>query len=115
MGSRVPKIASLASLLLLLLTAPARGDVLVSRPPSSIHCGDPITTGVWYRDFPTRDSHRATIQIRSASNAVLSRRAVIATDTWRYFRYTPRCGRHYRVRYITAAATTTFEVRVRKP
>ena len=55
-----------------------------------------------------------TIEIRSAANVLLWRRTVTATDEWRYFRYAPSCGRHYRVGYVTTANTTTFRVSVRK-
>lgn len=94
-------------------TAAARADVLVSRPAPSIRCGAQITTGVWYRDFPTQGSRKATITVLSAGGAVLWRKQVTATGSWRYFRYRPGCGRHYRVRYVTAAGTTTFRVAVR--
>jgi hypothetical protein len=94
--------------------AEARADVLVSRPASAIRCGAAIRTGVWYRDFPTAGHRAATIEVRSARGFVLSRRTVTATADWRYFRYTPRCGRHYRVRYVTAAGTTDFRTWVRR-
>jgi len=98
------------------LAAPgiARADVLVSRPTPSIRCGETIKTGVWYRDFPLRGRRTATIAIRSSSGALLWHRDVTATTSWRYFRYSPGCGRHYRVRYETSSGTTTFRVWVRK-
>ena len=94
--------------------AVARADVLVSRPSSSIRCGDAIRTGVWYRDFPAAGARGATIEVLSAAGARLWRRRVTATGEWRYFRYAPSCGRHYRVRYVTSAGTTTFRLWVRK-
>ena len=93
--------------------AAARADVLVSRPAPSIRCGAQITTGVWYRDFPTQGSRKATIAVLSAGGTVLWHKRVTATGSWRYFRYRPGCGRRYRVRYVTAAGTTTFRVTVR--
>ena len=108
----MPVIVAVAALL-----APptaARADVLVQRPTPSIPCGSTIETGVWYRDFPTRRARGATIEVRSPAGALLWRRTVTATSEWRYFRFTPRCGRNYRVRYVTAAATTSFKVWVRK-
>ena len=94
--------------------AAARADVLISRPAPSIACGSTIRTGVWYRDFPTQGQRGAAIAIQSSSGATLWRRTVKATGSWRYFHYAPRCGRHYRVRYETAAGTTTFRVSVRR-
>ena len=107
-------VASAAALLLLQGAPAARADVLVSRPSASIRCGDAIKTGVWHRDFATTAGRRVTIEIRSAANVSLWRRKVTATGEWRYFRYAPSCGRHYRVRYVTSANTTTFRVWVRK-
>ena len=112
MRGRTPIIVILAAF----MPAPAvaRADVLVSRPAPSVTCGTSIRTGVWYRDFPTRGRRSVTIAIVSSSGRLLWRRTVTATGTWRYFRYAPRCGRHYRVRYETAAGTTTFRVSVRQ-
>ena len=112
MRGRVSTIVLFAAL----ATAPAaaRADVLVSRPAPSIACGSSIRTGVWYRDFPTQGRRGAAIAIQSSSGATLWRRNVTATGSWRYFRYVPRCGRHYRVHYETTAGTTTFRVSVRR-
>jgi hypothetical protein len=38
---------------------------------------------------------------------------VRATTEWRYWYYTPRCGRRYRVAYKTAGGRISFPVRVR--
>src|SRR6476659_4938699 len=93
-------IAVLATVAASLAPATARADVLVSRPSPSIRCGAQITTGVWYRDFPTRGSRQATITVLSAGHtppeaegrgAVLWRKQVVASDRWRYFHYRPHC------------------------
>jgi hypothetical protein len=52
--------------------------------------------------------------VLSARGAVLARRRVTATSQWRYWRYKPRCGRHYRVRYATFAGVSTFRVWVER-
>lgn len=96
--------------------APARADVLVSRPEPAIGCGQAIRMGVWYRDFPATGHRAATMEVLSAAGTRLWRRSVTAGSTWRYWRYTPRrCGRHYRVRYTTAAGATSFRVWVKRP
>jgi hypothetical protein len=95
--------------------APARADVLVSRPEPAIRCGQAIRMGVWYRDFPATGHRTATIEVLSARGRRLWRRSVTATPEWRYWRYTPRCGHHYRVRYTTSTGATTFRVWVRRP
>jgi hypothetical protein len=112
MRGRMSMIVMLAAFTL--APASARADVLVSRPAPSVGCGASIRTGVWYRDFPTQGRRSVTIAILSSRGRLLWRRAVTATTSWRYFRYEPQCGRHYRVRYQTAAGTTTFRVSVRK-
>jgi hypothetical protein len=52
--------------------------------------------------------------VLSARGVVLSRRRVTATGQWRRWHYTPRCGRHYHVRYTTFAGTETFNVWVQR-
>jgi len=94
--------------------ASAHADVLVEKPTSSIACGHRIWTGVWFRDFPTTGHRQATIEVLSARGVVLSRRRVTATGQWRRWHYTPRCGRHYHVRYTTFAGTETFNVWVQR-
>jgi hypothetical protein len=96
------------------VAASARADVLVERPTSALRCGETIRTGVWYRDFPTTGHRDVTIEVLSARGKVLSRRRVNATGQWRRWHYTPRCGRHYHVRYTTFAATETFNVWVQR-
>jgi hypothetical protein len=96
------------------LVASARADVLIERPMSVLRCGQTIRTGVWYRDFPTTGHREATIEVLSARGQVLSRRRVKATGEWRRWHYTPRCGRHYHVRYTTFAGIDTFNVWVRR-
>jgi hypothetical protein len=55
------------------------------------------------------------IEVLSARGIVLDRRRVTATSHWRRWRYAPRCGRHYRVRYTTFAGVSNFRVWVRRP
>jgi hypothetical protein len=86
----------------------------VEAPASALRCGQSIRTGVWYRDFPTTGHRRVTIEVLSARGAALARRRVTATSQWRYWRYEPRCGRHYRVRYTTFAGVSTFRVWVER-
>src|SRR4051812_40288262 len=96
-------------------TAPlsaARADVLVSYPDSRIACGDDITTGVWYQAF-SGGPRWAHIYIESAHKYVLAHKKVRATTRWRYWDYTPRCGRTYWVRYVVPSGAITAKVRVR--
>jgi hypothetical protein len=55
-----------------------------------------------------------TINVLSARGKLLARRRVTATTQWCEWRYTPRCGRHYRVRYTTFARVESFLVCVRR-
>jgi hypothetical protein len=92
---------------------PARADVLVNRPDPVLRCGGHMRLGVWYRDFPTKGHRTVTAEVRSARGFVLSRRTLAAPSEWRYWSYTPRCGRHYTVRYVTFAGTSDFRVWVK--
>jgi hypothetical protein len=56
-----------------------------------------------------------TIEVLSARGKLLARRRVTAANHWREWRYAPRCGRHYRVRYTTFARVETFRGWVRRP
>ncbi|HEX8121263.1 MAG TPA: hypothetical protein VF549_08360 [Solirubrobacteraceae bacterium] len=102
----------LAALASLLLTAPARADVLVHYPDRSVACGEDIQLGVWYQEY-SGGPRWARMSIRSARGYVLWRKSVRATTRWRYWHYTPRCGRTYTVRYVVAGGTLTAKVRVR--
>jgi hypothetical protein len=88
--------------------------VLVNRPKPVIRCGQTIRLGVWYRDFPTKGHRQATVDVRSARGALVFQRRLQAPSKWRFWSYTPRCGRHYRVRYSTFAGPTSFRVWVRR-
>jgi hypothetical protein len=107
------RIALLSSLLLLMLAAPARADVLVNAPDPSISCGKTIKVGVWYRDFPTTGHRSATVDILSPRGIVLFHRHVQAPSQWKFWHYKPGCGKRYTVRYRTSAGVTTFHVRVK--
>jgi hypothetical protein len=109
-----PSAASLiAAAGALALGAPAaRADVLVSRPPSVIDCGQRIKVGVWYQSY-SGGPRSATITIQSIGDATLARRRVRATTTWRYWYYRPRCGHRDRVRYDVPGGAVAFTVRVR--
>ena len=104
--------ATAAVVLSLALAAPARADVLVNAPASTIHCGGKIRLGVWYRDHPTTGHREATVEVLSARGFVLFHRHLQAPPQWRFWNYTPRCGRHYTVRYTTFAGVTTFHVKL---
>jgi hypothetical protein len=80
-----------------------------------VRCGQAIQTGVWYRPYPNQGHRQVTIDVLSARGKLLARRRVTATTQWRQWRYTPRCGRHYRVRYTTFGRVETFRVWVRRP
>lgn len=92
------------ALVLALAAVPAADAVvLVEGQPQSIACGAKIRTGVWWKDVG-HGSRRATIQIRSSAGRVLRSWHVTAKATgWTYYRYAPRCGRTYTVRYVTAS------------
>jgi hypothetical protein len=90
----------------------AQADVLVSVPSPRISCGHTIKTGVWYQSF-SGGPRRAVIQMLSYRKRVIVSKRVTATTTWRYFDYTPRCARHYYVRYRTPGGTSTFRVYVK--
>jgi hypothetical protein len=89
--------------------------VLVSAPhPFTKQCGDRIEVGVWWRDDGRRMSRRVTISIRTPSGRMLWRRRVRATREWRYWRFTPRCGRRYVVRYRNPGfGVERYKVRIR--
>jgi hypothetical protein len=108
------RILLLSVTLVLALAAPARADVLVNRPKPVIRCGQSIRLGVWYRDFPTKGHREATVAVRSARGALVFHRRLQAPSKWRFWSYTPRCGRHFRVRYGTFAGPTSFRVWVRR-
>jgi hypothetical protein len=107
------RIALLCSLLVLLLAAPARADVLVNAPAPSISCGKSIKVGVWYRDFPSTGHRAVTIDILSPRGIVVFHRHVQAPPQWRFWHYKPGCGKRYTVRYKTFAGVTKFRVRVK--
>jgi hypothetical protein len=52
------------------------------------------------------------VAILSARGFVLFRRRLQAPPDWRYWSYTPRCGRRCTVRYTTFAGVSTFHVHV---
>jgi hypothetical protein len=93
----VGRAAILGAMCALGMAALAGADVLVSTPDPHIGCGQRIQTGVWYQSF-SGGPRNATIHILSAKRVLWSRH-VRATTTWRYWRYHPRCGRTYYVRY----------------
>ena len=92
---------------------PARADVLVSVVPPVLACGSDIEVGVWYQAY-SGGPRWARIRIKSINGTTLVRRNVRATSRWRYWHYTPRCGRRYRVQYTTPNGTLTYPVRVRR-
>lgn len=92
--------------------AAASADVLVSAPPPSIACGDHIEPGVWYQAY-SGGPRWARVSIKTVSGATVASRRVRATTAWRYWSYTPRCGRKYTLRYETSDGNVEFSVRVR--
>jgi hypothetical protein len=91
----------------------ASASILVNYP-SNVSCGGRITTGVWDRPDGQMTSRRVKIQVRSARGYVLWSKTVTATSSWRYWRYSGRCGRTYRVSYSNAQfGTVTYRVKVR--
>lgn len=94
------------------LTAPAAdADVLVHGGPKVISCGQNVKTGVWYQSY-SGGPRGAVVTIKSINGNVLRRLRVRATTTWRYFFYTPRCGRRYRVTYTIPGGRLDYTVRV---
>jgi len=97
-----------------MIAAPlARADVLVAYPGTSVACGDSIKLGVWYQSY-SGGPRNARIEVLSARKQVLMRKRVTASTTWRYWYYTPRCGRHYYVRYTVPAGHETYRIWVPK-
>jgi hypothetical protein len=97
------------------LPAGASASILIAALPQAIPCGAPLAPGVWNRPDGETGSSRVKIQVRSARGAVLWSRTVRARGSWRYVRYTPRCGRTYRVTYRNPQfGTETYRVRVRR-
>jgi hypothetical protein len=95
--------------------APASAAILIEAP-ANVSCGRPIRTGVWNRpDGRPPVSRSVTIQIRSARGLVLWSRRVTAPSTWRYFRYTGRCGRTSRGSYANPQfGTDSYRIKVRE-
>lgn len=91
---------------------PAAADVLITSPDPVISCGEDIEVGVWYQRY-SGGSRRLDIRIKSLSGNTVMRRTVRATDRWKTYRYTPRCGRRYLVVLRHADWTTDYRVRVR--
>lgn len=108
----LPPLIAAAVAAAALLPAVARADVLVSYPKARISCGEDITVGVWYQAY-SGGPRWARIYIESAHKYVLAHKTVHATTSWRYWQYTPRCGRTYYVRYVVPSGTITAKVRVR--
>ena len=96
---------------LLAVPAAASADVLVSQGPKSIACGEDIKMGVWYQSFS--GPRWAELSVKSLNGATLGHRRVRPTTTWRYWYYTPRCGRRYRVTYTVPGGRLSYTVRVR--
>jgi hypothetical protein len=92
-------------------TADASADVLVQDPDPWVACGEDIELGVWYQSY-SGGPHQATITIKTARGYTVARKTVRATTTWRYWYYTPACGRTYTVTYKTPGGTITGKVRV---
>jgi hypothetical protein len=84
----------------------------VSAPTPVIECGDDIEVGVWFQSY-SGGPREARIAIKSIRGMTLARKRVRATTTWRYWTYSPRCGRRYRVVYTTPGGTVSYTVRVR--
>jgi len=96
----------------LVVSHPARAEVLVNAPPASVSCTGGIRVGVWYQSF-SGGPKWARISIRSAAGKTVWRRSVSATSRWRYWRFGGTCGRRYSVIYDTHAGRTRFHVRIR--
>jgi hypothetical protein len=111
MSHRLFVTLALGAALLAVAAAPARADVLVNAPDPVIDCGEDIKTGVWYQSY-SGGPRWATIAIKSIRGYTLWRKRVHATTTWRFWYYTPRCGRRYRVAYTTSGGSVSFKVRV---
>lgn len=95
--------------------AAASADILVNAS-GNVSCGRAITTGVWNRpDGRPPKTRSVTIRIRSAKGYVLFSKRVTAGSSWRYFRYTGRCGRTYRVSYSNPQfGTDSYRIKVRE-
>jgi hypothetical protein len=92
--------------------AAADASILISTP-QTVECGDAIQMGVWNRPDGQRASSRVKIQVRSARGYVLASRTVTARSSWRYWYYTPRCGRTYKVTFVNPQfGSSTQRVRV---
>jgi hypothetical protein len=103
-------VLALCCALAMMVASPrARADVLVEHPGTSVACGDSIKLGVWYQSY-SGGPRNATIEVLSARKLVLMRKHVTAATTWRYWYYTPRCGRHYYVRYTVPAGRETYRI-----
>jgi hypothetical protein len=54
------------------------------------------------------------MSIRTANGHTVWRKRARATSSWRNWRYKPRCGRRYVVRYRNASfGTESYRVRIR--
>ena len=107
-----PLALGLITLAVAAVAPSASADVLVHAPKPSIRCGADIKLGVWYQAY-SGGPRWAVLRVRSAGGRTLARRRVTATTRWRYWTYSPACGRSYRVRYDTPGGHVGFTVRVR--
>jgi hypothetical protein len=102
------------AIVVLFVPAAATGDVLVNAvEPSAVACGKSIRLGVWYQSF-SGGPRWVRMTIRKRQGAVVWRKRVIATTTWRYWHFKGTCGRRYVAVYQTAGGTSKFPFRVRK-
>lgn len=95
--------------------AAAQASVLVAAPyPFTKPCGARIEVGIWWRDDGRPTARRVRISIRTRSGRVVWHKSAVATKRWRNWRYKPRCGRRYVVRYSNRVfGVDRFKVRIR--
>jgi hypothetical protein len=105
--------AAVVASALLAVPGGAVAAVLVNQGPRSLACGQRIQMGVWYQSF-SGGARWAVLTVASGRGTKLYARRVRATTTWRYYRYSPRCGHSYRVAYRVPGGQVAYTVRVRR-
>ena len=116
MTHRVTSVAAAGLVAAGIWATGASASVLVPAPvPLTKDCGSSIEVGVWWRDDGRAGSRKVTISVRSVSGRTLWRKRVRATSQWRYWHYTPECGRRYVVRYRKPAwGNDDYRIRMRR-
>ena len=99
-------------LLVLLLPAAARADVLVNAPSPHITLGQSIESGVWYQSYSGGPRWAKIAILTSTKRVVWSRQVTASASGWHYYHYRPSKTGTYTLRYTTANGTSSFKVRV---